>query len=45
MNLQQSLKKHKGTLLKKKNVVAVGIGQKWTNQFNTKEEALLVLYY
>jgi hypothetical protein len=42
MKLKKTLNKHKKALRKKKNVVAVGIGQKWTNGKNTGKDAILI---
>jgi hypothetical protein len=42
MKIHAALKKNEKDLLNKKNVIAVGIGQKWSKGKNTGKEALLV---
>ena len=42
MKIKNVLAKHKRALLKRKNVVGVGIGQKWIKGKNTGKQALLI---
>lgn len=42
MNISHTVEEVRRSFLNKKNVVGIGIGEKWTNGVNTKEPSLLV---